>query len=164
MHPGYYTVYLDDFNIKAEHTADLRTAFHRYTFNEGDDQSLILDLGYTVNWDKTIDSQIIIEDKYTVSGFRYSAGWAKNQKVYFVLQFSKSINGYDLYKGATKVEKSNKVRDTATSVQLFFNELVKNQLEVKVGISSVSVDNAKKNIIEHNHNFKFDAVKEKSKK
>ncbi|WP_370443858.1 GH92 family glycosyl hydrolase [Aquimarina sp. AU474] len=160
--PGYYSVFLDDFNIKAELTADLRTAFHRYTFREGDDQSLILDLGYTVNWDKTVDSQINIEDKYTVSGYRYSTGWAKNQKVYFVLQFSKSINGYDLYKSNTKVERSNTVKDTATSVQLFFNEVVKNQLEVKVGVSSVSIDNAKKNIAEHKNNFEFDLVKEKA--
>ncbi len=160
--PGYYSVFLEDFGIKAELTADLRTAFHRYTFNDGDDQSLILDLGYTVNWDKTVDSKITIEDKYTVSGFRHSTGWAKNQKVYYVLQFSKSINGYDLYKGNTKVEKSNTVRDTATSVQLFFNEVIKNQLEVKVGISSVSVENAKKNISEHKNNFEFDSVKKRS--
>ncbi|MCK8520984.1 GH92 family glycosyl hydrolase [Aquimarina sp. D1M17] len=160
--PGYYSVFLEDFGIKAELTADLRTAFHRYTFNDGDDQSLILDLGYTVNWDKTVDSKITIEDKYTVSGFRHSTGWAKNQKVYYVLQFSKSINGYDLYKGNTKVEKSNTVRDTATSVQLFFNEVIKNQLEVKVGISSVSVENAKRNISEHKNNFEFDSVKERS--
>lgn len=160
--PGYYSVFLEDFGIKAELTADLRTAFHRYTFNDGDDQSLILDLGYTVNWDKTVDSKITIEDKYTVSGFRHSTGWAKNQKVYYVLQFSKSINGYDLYKGNTKVEKSNTVRDMATSVQLFFNEVIKNQLEVKVGISSVSVENAKKNISEHKNNFEFDSVKKRS--
>ncbi|OED42019.1 alpha-mannosidase [Flavobacteriaceae bacterium (ex Bugula neritina AB1)] len=160
--PGYYSVFLEDFSIKAELTADLRTAFHRYTFEDGDDQSLILDLGYAVNWDKTIDSEITIEDKYTVSGFRHSSGWAKNQKVYYVLQFSKSINGYDLYKGDTKVDELNTVRDTATSVQLFFNEVIKNQLEVKVGISSVSVENAKKNISEHQNNFEFDSAREES--
>lgn len=161
--PGYYSVFLDDFSIKAELTADLRTAFHRYTFEEGDEQSLILDLGYTVNWDKTVDSEINIEDKYTVSGYRYSTGWAKNQKVYFVLQFSKSINGYDLYKGNTEIEKSNFVRDTATSVQLFFNEVIKNELEVKVGVSSVSVENAKKNISTYKNNFKFDLVRENAR-
>jgi len=161
--PGYYSVLLDDFNIKAELTSDLRTAFHKYTFADGDDQSLVLDLGYAINWDKTIDSQINIEDKYTISGYRHSTGWAKNQKVYFVLKFSKSINGYDLYKNKNKIEQSKTVRDSATSVQLFFNDLVKNKLEVKVGISSVSIDNAKENISQYKNSFEFEAVRKKAK-
>jgi len=160
--PGYYTMFLEDFNIKAELTTDVRTAFHRYTYKEGDEQSLILDLGYTTNWDKTIESLINIEDKYTVSGYRYSSGWAKNQKVYFVLKFSKSINGYDLYKGNTKLERLNIIKDTAASVQLYFNEVTKNQLEVKVGVSSVSIENAKNNISDHKNKFEFDKVKEQA--
>ncbi len=160
--PGYYSVFLEDYTIKAELTADLRTAFHRYTFKEGDEQSLILDLGYTTNWDKTIESQINIEDKFTVSGYRYSTGWAKNQKVFFVLQFSKSINEYNLYKQKNKVEKINTIKDTITSAQLFFNEGAKNQLEVKVGISSVSIENAKENISKYKDKFEFDKVKEKA--
>ncbi len=159
--PGYYNVLLEDHNIKAELTADIRTAFHRYTYAQGDEQSLILDLGYTTNWDKTIESQINIEDKFTVSGYRYSTGWAKNQKVFFVLQFSKSINEYNLYKQKNQVEKVNTIKDTITTAQLFFNKGVKNQLEVKVGISSVSIDNAKENISMHKNKFEFDKVREK---
>jgi len=161
--PGYYSVLLEDFNIKAELTSDVRTAFHKYTFADGDDQSLILDLGYAINWDKSIDSQINIEDKYTISGYRHSTGWAKNQKVYFVLKFSKSINGYDLYKNKEKIGQSKTVSDSTTSVQLFFNNLVKNKLEVKVGVSSVSIDNAKENISGYKNTFDFETVRERGK-
>ncbi|UOB18087.1 GH92 family glycosyl hydrolase [Abyssalbus ytuae] len=158
--PGYYSVFLEDYNIKAEITADTRTAFHRYTYDNGDDQSLILDLGYAFNWDKTIESQINIEDKFTVSGYRYSTGWARNQKVFFIIEFSKAINEYNLYTDNTKVKKINSVKGEKVAAQLFFNEINKNQLEVKVGISSVSIENAKQNISAYKNNFDFDKVKE----
>lgn len=160
--PGYYSLFLEDFNIKAELTADVRTAFHRYTFKEEDEQSLVLDLGYTTNWDKTVDSQINIEDKFTISGYRHSTGWAKNQKVFFVIEFSKSIHQYDLYVDKTKHENINSVKGKDVTAQLFFNQVTKNQLNVKVGISSVSIANAKKNISRYNNKFEFDEVKEKA--
>lgn len=160
--PGYYNVFLEDYGIKAELTADTRTAFHRYTYKKGDQQSVILDLGYTINWDKTVDSQINVEDKFTVSGYRYSTGWAKNQKVFFALQFSKSIQEYDLYENNTSAKNINSIQGKNTSVQLHFNNKIKNQLEVKVGISSVSIENAKKNISMHKNNFEFDSIKEKA--
>ena len=94
--PGYYSVFLNDFNVKAELTSTLRTAYHKYTFAENDKQSLIIDLGFAFNWDKAELSHLKIEDKFTVSGFRHSSGWAANQKVFFVAKFSKSIKGFDL--------------------------------------------------------------------
>ncbi len=160
--PGYYSVFLEDYNITAELTADKRTAFHRYSYTDGDEQSLVLDLGYAMNWDETVASNINIEDKFTVSGYRYSTGWAKNQKVYFVMQFSKAINEYDLYSDNVIIDKTNIVNGKNTSTQLFFNKGSKNQLEVKVGVSSVSIDNAKKNISKYKNNFEFDSVKKKA--
>ncbi|WP_103070610.1 GH92 family glycosyl hydrolase [Aquimarina sediminis] len=158
--PGYYNVFLEDFDINVELTSAIRTAFHRYEYKEGDTQSVVLDLGYAINWDKTLESQIHIEDKYTVSGYRNSTGWAKNQKVFFVIEFSKAINDYDLYKDATEAESTNSVKGVKSSVQLFFNQGNKNQLEVKVGISSVSIENAKNNISEYKNKFEFDTTVE----
>ena len=71
---GYYSVFLKDFNIKAELTSDLRTAFHQYTFAKNDMQSVVIDLGFAFNWDKPELTQITIEDKFTVSGYRHSTG------------------------------------------------------------------------------------------
>ena len=93
---GYYSVFLKDHHIKAELTSALRTAFHQYTYKEEDLQSVILDLGFNINWDKAIKTQINIEDKFTVTGYRNSKGWASNQKVFFVIKFSKSIKDYEL--------------------------------------------------------------------
>ena len=157
--PGYYEVFLKDFNIKAELTTDLRTGFHKYTFEKKDLQSVILDLGFAINWDKPIDTYIKIEDKNTVVGYRHSEGWAKNQKVFFVIKFSKSIKDYDLLLDGVYRQKVKEVAGERSSAQLFFNEGISEELKVKVGLSSVSIENAKLNINGNQDTFKFDAVK-----
>lgn len=155
---GYYSVFLKDHNIKAEVTSDLRTAFHQYTFAKNDMQSLIIDLGFAFNWDKPELTQITIEDKFTVSGYRHSTGWAKNQKVFFVAKFSKSIKDFDL---VSNQEYSNEtsVRGTKTSAQLYLNNLGEEKLEVKVSLSSVSIKNAFENLVENKENFGTAKVK-----
>lgn len=161
--PGYYSVYLKDFNIKAELTSDLRTAFHKYTYNKKDLQSIVVDLGFAINWDKTTSSFIEVEDKFTISGFRYSTGWAKNQKVFFVAKFSKSIVDYNLVSDGKNIKKSKIALGEKTSVQLFFNEKNKNEIQLKVGVSSVSIENAKENINKHKGHFDFSKIREQSK-
>ena len=156
---GYYSVFLKDPKIKVELTSDLRTAFHRYTYQKEDLQSVIVDLGFAINWDKTMQSYIKIEDKFTVSGYRFSKGWAKNQKVYFVLKFSKSIEDYNLVKDGNYIEKQKSVTGEKTYAQLFFNKINTNEIKVKVGLSSVSIENAKENISVFNGKFKFDEIK-----
>ena len=158
--PGYYSVYLKDPNIKAEVTSDLRTGFHRYTFKNKDEQSIIIDLGFAINWDKTVASNIKIEDEFTVSGYRYSTGWAKNQKVYFVAKFSKAITKYDLVKDSSYFAEKNEVSGESTTAQIFFNSADGDIVEVKVGLSSVSVENAMENISHHGEEFNFNKVKE----
>ena len=161
---GYYSVYLKDFNIKAELTSDLRTAYHRYTFNEDDQESVVIDLGFAINWDKVLESSIAIEDEFTVSGYRFSKGWAKNQKVFFVARFSKPITGYDLVKEEKYIKEIKSVTGIKTSAQLFFDTKEGNPLEVKVSVSSVSVKNASENMTGKKHEFKFDEVKNNTQK
>ena len=157
--PGYYSVFLNDFNVKVELTSDLRTAYHKYTFDENDKQSLIIDLGFAFNWDKAELSHLKIEDKFTVSGFRHSSGWAANQKVFFVAKFSKSIKGFDLVSDEVYSDQAS-VTGLKTSAQLYFNHLSDVELNVKVGLSSVSIENAFENISDSVQSF--DDVKNKA--
>jgi len=159
---GYYSVFLKDHNIKVELTSDLRTAFHQYTFAKNDMQSIIIDLGYAFNWDKPEQTQIKIEDKFTVSGYRHSSGWAKNQKVFFAAKFSKSIKEFDLVSDETYINEESSVTGSKTTAQLHFNDLSEEQLKVKVGVSSVSVKNALENISENKETF--NAAKQKASK
>jgi predicted alpha-1,2-mannosidase len=161
--PGYYNVLLNDFNINVELTSSLRTANHKYTFAKDDIQSVIVDLGFAINWDKALLSGINIVDENTISGFRHSKGWAKNQKVFFVAKFSKSISKYNLIKDEENVVLKN-VSGDKTYAQLFFDNKESKELQVKVSLSSVSIENAIENLKSSGEKFNFDEVKKDAEK
>ncbi|MBF4472937.1 GH92 family glycosyl hydrolase [Flavobacterium sp. HJJ] len=150
--PGYYQVYLKDPKINVELTASQRTAFHKYTYAESDRQSVVIDLGFAINWDKALKTAITIEDKYTISGYRYSTGWAKNQKVFFVAKFSKAISESTVT-ADKKIVSGNKAEGENTAVQLFFDTEKSDELYVKVALSSVSTENAKDNLDPESSDF-----------
>ncbi len=143
--PGFYQVFLEDPKINVELTSSQRTAFHKYTFAENDLQSVIIDLGFAINWDKTIKTGITIEDENTISGFRFSTGWAKNQKVFFVAKFSKPISEANLVVN-NKVVQGKTSEGEKTATQLFFKSNDSKELFIKVALSSVSIANAKENL------------------
>lgn len=155
--PGYYQVFLEDHNINVELTTSKRTASHKYTFNQDDIQSVVINLGFAINWDKALETSIKIEDKYTISGYRFSTGWAKNQKVFFVAKFSKPIANYKLYEDG-KLSNKDFAESTKTSSQLFFNADDSNELQAKVALSSVSVENAKANLEADTFNFEAEKL------
>ena len=159
--PGSYQVFLEDPKINVELTSSQRTAFHKYTFAKNDKQSLIIDLGFAINWDKTLKTGMTIEDQYIISGYRFSTGWAKNQKVFFVAKFSKPISESVLIANQ-QIIAGNNAEGENTAAQLFFETNNKNELFVKVALSSVSVANAKDNLDKESSNFentKLDAAK-----
>lgn len=156
--PGYYEVVLKDENIKAQLTASLRTGHHRYTFPSAVKKSILIDLGFAINWDTPTDTKLIIEDAYTVSGYRFSTGWAKNQKVFFTATFSQPISSSMMYKTGEAVA-SKQVTGAQTAVQLFFENDTEQVVEAKVAVSSVSIANAKQNL----DAFTFDEAKKEAR-
>ena len=143
--PGYYQVFLENHNVNVELTTSKRTAYHKYTFKEGDTQSVVINLGFAINWDKSIETFLKVEDEHTISGYRNSTGWAKNQKVFFVAKFSKPIVNYKLSADGNTTDK-DLVKGIKTSTQLFFDGAKNKELLAKVALSSVSVENAKDNL------------------
>ncbi|RUT69224.1 glycoside hydrolase family 92 protein [Flavobacterium cupreum] len=150
--PGTYQVFLEDPKINVELTSSQRTAFHKYTFTKNDPQSVVIDLGFAINWDKAVKTGIAIEDQYTISGYRFSTGWAKNQKVFFVAKFSKPISESVLLANK-QIINGTKADGENTAAQLFFEAANTNELLVKVALSSVSVANAKANLDDEKSTF-----------
>ncbi|MFG4004174.1 GH92 family glycosyl hydrolase [Flavobacterium aquidurense] len=151
--PGYYQVFLKDPKINVELTSSQRTAYHKYTFAKNDKQSVVIDLGFAINWDKALKTGITIEDQYTISGYRYSTGWAKNQKVFFVAVFSKPIKE-SVLTADKQIVNTKKTDGENTAAQLFFDAGNSDELLLKVALSSVSVANAKENLDDEKANFK----------
>ena len=126
--PGYYSVMLAS-GVRVELTATQRVAFHRYAFPADATKGyVILNLSQGIGWDKMTSCSFKQESAKTVSGYRMSQGWAKDQRVYFVAEFSQPV----------KLESNE--RDT---IGVFAFDNAEQPLLVKVGISAVSVENAR---------------------
>lgn len=157
--PGYYQVFLQDYGINAELTATQRTGIHRYTFPEDDQSGFIIDLGYALNWDRPVATFIRIEDDQTISGYRYSSGWAADQRVYFVAEFSKPAANITLFSLNQPVS-ADTVTGIHTKVDLRFVTTANEQVMVKVGISSAGIDGARQAIKNEASEWNFDLIKQ----
>lgn len=84
--PGYYAVHLDDTKIDVSLTVSERSGIHQYTFPQGSEQIVILDL---VHRDLVIDSGLDLIDEVNVKGYRFSNAWARDQRIFFDMVFSR---------------------------------------------------------------------------
>ena len=131
VRPGYYSVMLKS-GIKLDLTATARVALHRYSYPTDAQTAFVrLDLSQGIGWDKMTKSAFKQNSSTELSGYRYSTGWAKDQRVYFVAQFSRPVTV------ATSQGDSLVVLSAPNNDE---------PLLVKVGISPVSEDNARANI------------------
>lgn len=143
VRPGYYSVMLAS-GIRVELTATQRVAFHRYSFPADATKGYIaLNLAQGIGWDKMTSCKFKQESDKTITGFRMSEGWAKDQRVYFVAEFSEPV----------KLEENE--RDT---IGIFSVASTNQPLLVKVGISAVSVENARENLQQELPGWDFASV------
>lgn len=143
VRPGYYSVMLAS-GIRVELTATQRVAFHRYSFPADATKGYIaLNLAQGIGWDKMTSCKFKQESDKIITGFRMSEGWAKDQRVYFVAEFSEPV----------KLEENE--RDT---IGIFSVASTNQPLLVKVGISAVSVENARENLQQELPGWNFASV------
>lgn len=154
---GYYMVdLLGGEDIRVELSATVHAGIHRYTFPEGKDQTVILDLDrMTYRGDayytgrrayQIIQSQIRVVDEKTIEGFRVLTGWAKLRKVYFRAEFSRPIANRIMMDGGRSVGKSDVINGRTLRAALSFDAAQGKDLMVKVAISAVDNDGARKNM------------------
>jgi len=126
--PGYYEVFLDGPQVFARLTAGRRVGVHEYTFPAGVKPTVTLDLRHR----DPLDAWRITPRKDGCSGWRQSSSWARGQDVYFWMEFSAPA----------------KCRLTDGGRQAVFTFPKKARtVTVRVGISSVSEENARQNLL-----------------
>lgn len=158
--PGYYSVDLLDFGIKAELTATERTGIHKYTFPEDQNSQIYIDLGYSLNWDSPTETYIRVVDDNTIEGYRKSTGWAKDQRLYFVIKLSKPFNSYKLYKNDSLVTSPIKGKNT----KIILNYVTENNEEIilKTGLSTATIQGAYKSLEIEASDFNFNNYKNRA--
>jgi len=148
--PGYYSVKLSD-NIFVELTSTTRVGLQRYTFPKSGHAYVYLDLGWR---DRKLEAKTDHVGLNRVEGFRRSSSWAKDQTVYFVAEFSQPING------STASSTSHGGYYAST---FRFDLKREAKLLVKVGISFVSIEGARKNLEAELPGWDFDKVRADAK-
>ncbi|WP_157558819.1 GH92 family glycosyl hydrolase, partial [Microscilla marina] len=155
---GYYETYLDDYDIKVALTATPRVGVHAYSFPEGKPAHVILDL---VHRDQVLDASLEVVSNREVQGHRRSKAWATNQHVYFVMQFSQPFNKHELWVD-NQAKPHKKAQSKSIKASFSFDEdIAKQPLLVKVGISAVSIEGARKNLAAEAPDWNFDKVRQK---
>lgn len=153
---GYYRVLLKDYGIDVELTATERCGIQRYTFPEAQ-ATVFLNLKKAMNWDFTEDSHIEQVDSVTVQGYRFSDGWARNQRIYFRSRFSKPFAS--MQTDTTAILKDGKRIGTATVARFDFNTQAGEQIVVSTALSGVSMEGATRNLLAEAPDNDFDAYR-----
>lgn len=127
--PGYYRVFLERYGVDAELTSTLRCGYHKYTFREGDDKKLLADMTRSNN--RVSEWNIRKTDGNVFTGFQHAEG-----KMYFY-----AVSNYEIENIEQLVDDRHEV-----SVVNFRDSKGKKPLELKIGFSFVSVENAQMNL------------------
>ena len=143
--PDYYSVPLLRYDILAEMTATSRVGFHRYTFPASDSTAIVFDLENGGCWDKATDTRIEAEGNDALKGWRFSRGWARNQKVFFYAKFSKPFTG---------------VENAGQYARVNFDLAEGEKIMLKVAISPVDIDGAKANMAAELPGWDFEKTRE----
>lgn len=175
--PGYYATRLTKYGILAEATATMRTGLSRFTFPKGESHILLhLGEGLTNESGATVRfvNDTEIEGSKLLGTFCYNP--TAVFPVYFVMKLSKAPmkRGYwkkqrpmtaeaawDADAGKYKIYGSYTREMSGDDIGVWFDyDTEENEsISVKVGISYVSIENARKNMEAEQPGFDFDKVR-----
>ncbi|RNC88429.1 MAG: glycoside hydrolase family 92 protein [Winogradskyella sp.] len=148
--PGYYKVHLDSTEIDVELTVSKRSGIHKYEFPSSENQVLILDLNHR---DKLLSGNISMISDTEIVGHRHSEAWAKNQKLFFYIKSSHSLSG----SFGKPVQKNRE----SIAAYAFINPN-NDPVYIKVGISAVDIEGAKKNLEAEIGSKDFETIKKEA--
>lgn len=157
--PGYYATHLNRYNVDVELTATQRVGLHKYTFSENtNDARVVIDLENGTCWDAPVEGSLMVLNDRTIAGYRYSKGWADDQRIYFVLEFSKPFDKFQLYDKNT-LKDGESITSKYVYGEALYGHIGTEPLYVKVALSPVSIKNAKLNMKSELPDWDFEKVK-----
>ena len=154
--PGYYSVELEEPNVRAELTASPRVALHRYTYHTADSASVLIDLQHGPTWNEAqYHSQVSLcdvkwEDAQTLTGHVRNSVWV-HQDYFFVLKFNRPTTG-QINLPMAETEKGQRI-------VACFDMQPGDELLTKIALSTTSVEGARKNMDTELPGWDFEATR-----
>lgn len=176
--PGYYSVHLEKYNVKVEATSTTRTGVSKYTFPKGE-SNILLNLGLGLTNEEGASVKIVssteIEGMRTVGSFCYYKP-EESYPIYFVAKFSEPADDFGIWKktntysgveekwmpynGKTLLKKGFRKEVVGDSIGTYFKYHFDKttKVEIKVGVSYVSIENARENLEKETENLSFEDI------
>lgn len=152
--PGYYSVLLKDYGIKAELTATERVGFHRYTFPETKQAHLIIDIGHrqgessgvTDAYAKLVNGNEVEGYIETYPEYAKFCDPDKKVKMYFVAKLNMQPLTTGAFVDSLQTSGVAQTKGTGNGLFLTFDMKKDETLEIVTGLSYTSVENARLNM------------------
>ena len=167
---GYYSVLLDDYQIKAEVTATPRVAFQRYHFPKGAENHILFDIGNRQGESGAVcDASVTYTDEGRIEGWvvtlpeyvkKYQPG--AQVPLYFSAVLDHKPTAYGTFKGETQQASERQANGIGAGLYLTFDLPKEETVTVKVGLSYTSVENARLNLETEAATLSFDEAKEQA--
>ena len=164
--PGYYSVFLTDYGIKAELTATERVGYHRYTFPVTSEAHLIIDLGHKQGESSDVTNAFAaVVNGNEVEGFVETnpeyvkfGDPGKRVMMYFVARLSKKPFETGAFIDSVQQKGVSMTKGVKNGLYLTFSMTQDEQLEIQTGLSYTSIKNARLNLDSESAGKSFDAV------
>ncbi len=166
--PGYYSVLLQDYGIRAELTSTRRVGFHKYTFPEAEESHLIFDIGNQQGESgEVVDALVTLEPNGDIEGWvstlpKYVSPYAGGEPIqmFFSAKVSQKPDAFGSFNKATVHEGRDEASGAGAGLYLTFSDTRKDDVvEIAVGLSYTSVENARLNRSKETAGRSFDEVK-----
>lgn len=162
--PGYYSISYSEMGIKAEATATARCGFLRFTSDSTYNVTILIDAGKSLNL--TAGGSVKLVSQNEVNGSSISGGFCgedNRQTIYFAAQFNQISDSMGMWVNGKRIEdKEKSIADKSIGGWISFYLCKGSSLLVKVGISYVSIKNAKENLAKEIPQWNFNEIKEKA--
>jgi len=168
--PGYFSLVLNRYHVKAELTATQHAGMHRYTFPKSEQCGIFIDAGFFLysgqQWGENqelVGSEIKVVSNTEIQGYnRVRGGWNTGgaYTVYFYARFDRPAEKFATWKGTDLKENSNLQVDSGekTGAVFYYKTSDQQVIQLKVGISFVSIEKAKQNLDQEISDWDFDQV------
>jgi predicted alpha-1,2-mannosidase len=165
--PGYHKVYLKDHKITAELTSTTRVGFHRYTTEDDIPLHVLFNLGAELGPSDMVDCLSRQVNNREIEGYVTAKGTRrrpKDTRIYFVAFFDKPMLGFRCWDGSKTLMYETDIQGDDIGVWLTFDSSRDRVLQIKVAISYVSIDQARRNLQTECPHWNFDRVRQDSRR
>lgn len=165
--PGYYAVRFEKPGILAELTATERTGVHRYTFSGAETPHILIDVASSLGKGKSSDGEIQVnpdgEITGTITTYGSFASRYGGQKIFFAARFDKPFRAFNFWSGKKSVRQGSSIKADTLGIDLIFDKKPASEvIGLRLGISYVSIENARENRETETGGLTFEEIQKKA--